>query len=727
MDKSNYAIKKEQKAQLISDALKLLQTATGLSKLVRSNLKDKINTGNANSITAAIKSINVSQNINDNNGSKKGVTLQQIKKQKTVNNQLNGIQAFDTPIMSKVVHLLSDIKDKKIKQLNYRANGNRFVQVLIKEKMTQAKILDLGNKISNLFFDDKKLGEMCIATRSDAGWRNGHMRNFGDEPDLYNPDEYGESLSGNFKQTAIYFVETGNRPSKKGGASNDKLNNCLWEVLDRFLNSKNPFKEPYDLKKYLKVSITAPIDIADIPKIERALKTFKINVSGDHTYTSPITSSLKAINIKLINGHYSVDDTQAKENAKFNKKMIHTHATRAIMHNKFNGMAYDGKKLYKLSNAEYYKKHADFIIIQSDYKLKLTLKEEYEQFVHDADILIKETDGIINLYKTGDTNTTILNLFDRYTKHIPNADHIGQVEADWISESSTGALTFGIPYVGPGYKYDFKSNYPSIMKSSQTFAIKAGEFQLINDKEFRESDAYFKYGIFRCVVIRSNDYSIDKLFRFNNKNKYTHIDLNNAKLLGLQIQLIEDGDVNFLHYSRDKLLSGNELFGEYVDLLFKLKQSKVRLPDGSCEACPVPRAKTYLNNLWGLLSQTDKIKTRVDHEDGGVIKNMDSDGKLMGLKPYDDKETIIQTINKSKRYIRGFARIKPFILARARALLAKTILPFKDTVYRCMTDSFICSEEPNVKLGNDLGDLVLEYKATKIKIKNCRKEIILIK
>jgi hypothetical protein len=44
-----------------------------------------------------------------------------------------------------------------------------------------------------------------------------------------------------------------------------------------------------------------------------------------------------------------------------------------------------------------------------------------------------------------------------------------------------------------------------------------------------------------------------------------------------------------------------------------------------------------------------------------------------------------------------------------------------------MTDSFICSEKPpNVITGTGLGDLVLEYQATKIQIKNCRKEIILI-
>ena len=229
--------------------------------------------------------------------------------------------------------------------------------------------------------------------------------------------------------------------------------------------------------------------------------------------------------------HDTEIDKITSERCKYNKYKFNNKAKQIVMHNKFTGMAYDGKTLYKMGNNEYYsyyKSHSTTNLIQHDYTCKLTLEEEYDLFIHDAEILIKETNGVINLYKSGDTNTTILNLFDKYTKHIPNADHIGQVEADWISESSTGALTFGIPYVGPVHKYDFKSNYPSIMKSSQTFAIKEGEFQLISDKEFRESDAYFKYGIFRCVVKRSGDYSIDKLFRFNHINKYTHIDLNNA-------------------------------------------------------------------------------------------------------------------------------------------------------------------------------------------------------
>ena len=45
------------------------------------------------------------------------------------------------------------------------------------------------------------------------------------------------------------------------------------------------------------------------------------------------------------------------------------------------------------------------------------------------------TKGHIDLFKTGNDKTTAMNLFDKYTKYIPKADCIGQIEADWISES----------------------------------------------------------------------------------------------------------------------------------------------------------------------------------------------------------------------------------------------------------------------------------------------------
>ncbi len=71
MDKSNYAIKKEQKRQMISDALNLLETTKDLSKLTYNKFKDKIKSGNANTIKSVVNSINISQNINDNKTNKK--------------------------------------------------------------------------------------------------------------------------------------------------------------------------------------------------------------------------------------------------------------------------------------------------------------------------------------------------------------------------------------------------------------------------------------------------------------------------------------------------------------------------------------------------------------------------------------------------------------------------------------------------------------------------------
>ena len=153
------------------------------------------------------------------------------------------------------------------------------------------------------------------------------------------------------------------------------------------------------------------------------------------------------------------------------------------------------------------------------------------------------------------------------------------------------------------------------------FPVSEGELKYLN--EFI-SQYYFHYGIYRCTVKGTS-----KLFRFNFDNYYTHIDLNNAKQLGLDIKLIIDEKPNFLYYSRDKCLTGNELFGRYVDLLFDLKQKKI---NGS---------KQILNILWGSLCE--KYKKDIVHQIGvGKIFDIPSDVKINYLKPsiINDNEII---------------------------------------------------------------------------------------
>ncbi len=123
----------------------------------------------------------------------------------------------------------------------------------------------------------------------------------------------------------------------------------------------------------------------------------------------------------------------------------------------------------------------------------------------------------------------------------------------------------------------------------------------------------------------------------------------------------------------------------------------------------IKRAKSILNILWGALSEknTSTIHTSV--------------------RPYNDDEIIKETANNNHQYKTGFARPKPFLIARGRALIAKTMLPYKNNIYRCQTDGFICSKLPiGIKTAHELGDLVDEGMKAKISISSCKKAIILI-
>ena len=57
-----------------------------------------------------------------------------------------------------------------------------------------------------------------------------------------------------------------------------------------------------------------------------------------------------------------------------------------------------------------------------------------------------------------------------------------------------------------------------------------------------------------------------KVFSHNPKNYYTHIDMTKAKRLNLKIEIIQDGENNFLEYSPEKRIDGKILFKEFINL-----------------------------------------------------------------------------------------------------------------------------------------------------------------
>jgi hypothetical protein len=173
--------------------------------------------------------------------------------------------------------------------------------------------------------------------------------------------------------------------------------------------------------------------------------------------------------------------------------------------------------------------------------------------------------------------------------------------------------------------------------------------------------------------------------------------------------MLGDDDFNFLHYSRDKLLTGNELFGRFIDCTFDLKQKKL------------PRAKAIINILWGALCEK-LIKKHV--LDNNEIYDIPDDNELVSIKPYNNKKIILKISNYDKQYKSGWARIAPFLLSKSRNLISKMIEPYKNICVRCHTDSMLLSEEPkNIKLGDNIGDLVFESYCEKLEVLNCNSVI----
>ena len=160
---------------------------------------------------------------------------------------------------------------------------------------------------------------------------------------------------------------------------------------------------------------------------------------------------------------------------------------------------------------------------------------DYNTFIEQADKLKELTDGLINMYKTGNDKATALYVFNHYTKHISGADFIKHIEGNFILRCYRGGLLYASPYTGEAYLYDFKSKYPAIMSSSMTFPYKEGTFQVLTKEDIQQwvdkkGEQYFKYGIYRAVVSGN----IHKaLFKENTDNYYTHIDLETAHKEGV--------------------------------------------------------------------------------------------------------------------------------------------------------------------------------------------------
>lgn len=620
-------------------------------------------------------------------------------------------------------------------KINYK--GKPTVQTIYRKgNYTRDEIMRITTKISK---DAKAKGVDCefsVSLLYNDHWAPGYFYDAGDQPRLFSYDDYGRTYyedQETYKAFAVYMLGNNKYKKYKGGYA-DGSYDCLYDCLVQLVPYKmdKHFKDAIDFKmNFLGLNRCDLVDMDLIPLIEDKIEMRISITSGDTTRTSTkefknITDQNIEIKLKLKNDHYTIDcagNWKARHNHIARKPMIYEKKGINDMVRVFTN---DENGVYKISSEELDKIMKDYkseyILIKEDnfkcdrhdpryerYQRLIAkastnkLKWAYNDFTNMANELITATNGVINMYKTGNIPATALHYFNEVSKAI-QPEEILSDEAMWIRNSSMGSLIWAKKYKGKGYKYDVTSFYSSIMADHRfQVPIKRGTFKSMTGKEFKEL-TYILTGIYRCEIIGDA-----KCFKKNPLNYYTHFDLTTAKELGLSLELIVDDKPNFLHYEATHKIAGNKLFGKFVEFFFDLKKKNIK------------GGKLLLNCLWGRLVKQIEMTFYVDES---TLLDVYTENTITEIKPSnEDPFTAVVTMVSDKSFVSNYARLGPFLLSNGRREIYRTMEPNIDDVVRVHTDGWICSTKMKINTGIELGDIKYEGYCSDVEVLNCNKII----
>lgn len=322
----------------------------------------------------------------------------------------------------------------------------------------------------------------------------------------------------------------------------------------------------------------------------------------------------------------------------------------------------------------------------------LSMKKQYKLFIKEAKLLKRITGGKLNLFKTGKPATTILDYFNKM-KPKEEPEPIELYEHEILEKCSNSALIFTSgsiklkEYKGMGYRYDFVSQFPSIISSNHfQIPMTKGKLTTITEEEFNKMK-FFKYG---CYHVKIESEINKKLLITNKDNWYTHIDLNRAIELKYKLTIIENGKPNALLY--DKFMNASKMFCPTINNLFNLKTQGFKV------------IKKYINPLWGKLCQNNVMTITLSPDNSEV--NYDK-WIVKEIKPINDLKCTVNLISREKPYETNYARIKPFIIAKSRYMLSKVIEQNEQSILWAHTDGVILDKpiSKETKLGDNLGEL----------------------
>ena len=589
------------------------------------------------------------------------------------------------------------IENGVVKRLPIKINNHHVIEIQFKKKKgqyTREEVLAKSKKIQERY-KTKLRGQMLVTIHFDFGWRNGNVTDLNEEPSLFDLSDYYQDdipdawknkvwKQDKFPEFRIYLL-----PSKRlAGGCDSKYNDCLWKCLRDAFNGQDflpgVINKPYKLKKMLGLDRCDKVPVSKLPIIEDKVK-IKINVLGDTIYNSD-KQYPREMDLKLSNEHYKL---KPLKNRDLLRSVTKGHERKPLIYDKQDGKihTYNGKKMGTITIDEFLKmKNRPFsckyvLIPLGKHE---SFEKKYEEWTEIADQLLEETNGLINMYECGKDKHAAKKLFHLKSKSVRQPEPIEQDEAAWLMDASMGGLIWADKgaEIKNACKYDANSRYSSIMCRDK-YPTKRGKF--VHLKNLPENP---EYGIYHCVIHKADPKrNVNKYFKYNRKNKYTHRDIGMARRLNLKVDLVQDGQVNALLYSEECLVGGHIMFKPFVHYLYPLKQKKLK------------GAKLLLNILWGSLCERN-TKTRQTNLGDIDLVNVD----LVSIEPTAGGHHWVEYVPRDEYYVTDYARIGPFLTAIGRSMLSGLVQKYGDRVKQFHTDGFIVDGEiPDLKLSKDLG------------------------
>jgi hypothetical protein len=560
------------------------------------------------------------------------------------------------------------------------------IQKQVQEMQRQNKVLMNGKYSLSVDLDFRE-----------AGWRSSEFQKFNinfDDIELFNIfDYYGEGDEkeraflekidvDSFEDYLYYKFNVYVKFDGEDAGGSDEGNHCLYKCLMKACPTKTLhfWKKPSYLKSCLQLKFDDKIPIGKMPIIEQHAN-ISIRVEGDFTY-EPMVMKTTHVNLVLKNGHFTLkNDT----NFDIYKHLKFFRKKRYILIVMNETEYYDGEERESVDGMTF--ERTWFI-----HRCKTdALEDEYDEVMGKISIL-KEKTGVDLLEYGNFSSASLASFYDLcLTKngYGSSPEPLTQKEAQWIQLATTGGIMYSVKNEQHEntFMYDVNSLYPYTLLNMN---IPASSGTWITMKTIPSKIDFL-------FIVKATVEKGHLLFRYNKNNLYTSYDLQNAKTLKLDIELIDE-ELNCLSYEKSRVLKGNVFFKPFVDYWFKMKQENV------------PYAKRILNCLWGTLTSQNR-KVAPEKKDDGlyepngyVLKKMTTCGAKHEFK-YEFQ-------NQLHPFKYTYARLKPFLLAKSKSKLLSSSINFhlkNNTVLYSHTDSLITTKPMKFKLNDEMGGWKLEH------------------